>query len=71
MSAGTSGQDGAVAVVGGGSWGTALANAAAGAGRSVTLWTRDPAAAARMETERVNERYLPGVGLHPQVLVTA
>ncbi|MFF8800908.1 MULTISPECIES: NAD(P)H-dependent glycerol-3-phosphate dehydrogenase [unclassified Methylobacterium] len=71
MSAGTSGQDGAVAVVGGGSWGTALANAAAGAGRSVTLWTRDPAAAARMETERVNERYLPGVGLHPQVRVTA
>ncbi|WP_331288720.1 MULTISPECIES: NAD(P)H-dependent glycerol-3-phosphate dehydrogenase [Methylobacteriaceae] len=71
MGSGTNAQDNAVAVAGGGSWGTALANAAAGAGRRVTLWTRDATAAARMETERVNERYLPGVGLHPNVRVTA
>ncbi|MEH3118937.1 MAG: NAD(P)-dependent glycerol-3-phosphate dehydrogenase [Methylorubrum populi] len=61
----------AVAVVGGGSWGTALANAAAAAGRPVTLWMRDPAAAARVERIRVNERYLPGVALHPNVRATA
>jgi len=60
-----------VAVIGGGAWGTALANAAAGAGREVVLWMRDGEAAARIETERRNERYLPGVPLHATVRVTA
>ncbi len=71
MASGSDGGDEAVAVVGGGSWGTALANAAAAAGRPVTLWMRDSAAAARVQGSRVNERYLPGVGLHPQVRATA
>ena len=34
-----------ISVVGAGAWGTALANAAARAGRDVTLYARDPAAA--------------------------
>lgn len=71
MGSGSVGRGDAVAVVGGGSWGTALANAAAAAGRPVTLWMRDSAAAVRMQESRVNERYLPGIALHPQVRATA
>ena len=57
-------------VVGGGAWGTALANAAAAAGHPVTLWLRDPEAATRLQAERENPRYLPGVPLHPGIRVT-
>jgi glycerol-3-phosphate dehydrogenase (NAD(P)+) len=60
----------AIAVVGGGAWGTALANAAAAAGREVTLWMRDPEAAARVEATRENARYLPGVPLHARIRAT-
>ena len=31
-----------IAVLGGGAWGTALANVTARAGREVTLWEHDP-----------------------------
>ena len=60
-----------VAVVGGGAWGTALANAAASAGHPVTLWLRDAPSAAALEGTRENARYLPGVKLHPRIRVTA
>jgi glycerol-3-phosphate dehydrogenase (NAD(P)+) len=58
-------------VVGGGAWGTALANAAAAAGHPVTLWLRDPEAAARLDAERENPRYLPGVPLQAGIHATA
>lgn len=57
-------------VVGGGAWGTALANAAAGAGHPVTLWLRDAGAAAALQAQRENPRYLPGVPLHPAIRAT-
>ena len=60
-----------VNVVGGGAWGTALANAAAAAGHPVTLWLRDSQTAAQMQAGRENPRYLPGVPLHPGVRATA
>ncbi|KAA2237919.1 NAD(P)H-dependent glycerol-3-phosphate dehydrogenase [Salinarimonas soli] len=60
-----------IGVVGGGAWGTALANAAALAGRDVILWLRDTEAAARMAATRENAAYLPGVPLHPRVSPTA
>lgn len=60
-----------VAVIGGGAWGTALANAAALAGRSVVLWMRDRDAAARIAALRENTRYLPGIRLHRRVRATA
>lgn len=60
-----------VAVVGGGAWGTALANAAAAAGRGVTLWLRDGEAASRLQETRENARYLPGIALHDRILATA
>ncbi|WP_375464380.1 NAD(P)H-dependent glycerol-3-phosphate dehydrogenase [uncultured Methylobacterium sp.] len=60
-----------VAVVGGGAWGTALANATAAAGRDVTLWLRDAAMAGTLERTRENVRYLPGIPLHPHIRATA
>jgi glycerol-3-phosphate dehydrogenase (NAD(P)+) len=47
-----------VAVLGAGSWGTALAIQFARGGRPVRLWGRDRAALAAMAVSRCNERYL-------------
>lgn len=58
-------------IVGAGAWGTALANAAAQAGRSVTLVARDPEHAGTMQAARENMRFLPGAPLHAAVTVTA
>ncbi|HVQ74792.1 MAG TPA: NAD(P)H-dependent glycerol-3-phosphate dehydrogenase [Candidatus Binatia bacterium] len=60
----------AVAVVGGGSWGTALAVHRARLGGDVRLWVRDPGRAAAIAQAGRNERYLPGVVVAPPVRVT-
>ena len=60
-----------IAVLGAGSWGTALAIHLARAGRSVRLWARDETLAAEMATTRNNPRYLCGVSLPPDVEPTA
>jgi glycerol-3-phosphate dehydrogenase (NAD(P)+) len=60
-----------VAVVGGGSWGTALAVHLARRGDPVRLWVRDPARAAEIAAARRNERYLPGVALDASIRITA
>ena len=59
-----------VAIVGAGAWGTALATVAARAGRTVTLYARDAAHAARIGTTRENPR-LPGTKLAPNIVVTS
>ena len=59
-----------VAVIGAGSWGTALANHLAERGHPVTLWARDAQLARRLASERENAPYLPGVALHPRVAPT-
>ena len=58
------------AVIGAGSWGTALANHLAECGHAVTLWARDAQLARRMESERENAPYLPGVRLRQRVTPT-
>jgi glycerol-3-phosphate dehydrogenase (NAD(P)+) len=58
-------------VVGAGAWGTALANAAARAGREVVLWARDADHVAEMAATRANERRLPGVALEAAVRPSA
>jgi glycerol-3-phosphate dehydrogenase (NAD(P)+) len=58
-------------VLGGGSWGTALAWLLGESGRPVCLWCRDGGQAERAQAERVNRRYLPDVTLPPSVTVLA
>jgi len=60
-----------IAVVGAGSWGTAMAHALAGEDKAVTLWARDPALAGQIAATRESPRYLPGIRLHDSVRVTA
>lgn len=60
-----------LAVLGAGSWGTALAIMAARAGRQVALWGRDPAQIAAMAAGRENARHLPGIALPDGVRPTA
>ena len=60
-----------IGVVGGGAYGTALANAAAAAGRDVVLWMRDGEAAVRIDATRENAERLPGVRIRDGVRVTA
>ena len=50
-----------VTVLGAGSWGTALALLLARNGHAVLLWGNDAAQLARLEQERQNSVYLPGV----------
>lgn len=52
-----------VAVLGGGSFGTVLANLAAENGHATTLWLRDEAQLEDMQSSRENSRYLPGFRL--------
>jgi len=52
-----------LAVIGAGSWGTALAATLASAGREVRLWGRDAEVMRAIAAARVNDRHLPGVTL--------
>jgi glycerol-3-phosphate dehydrogenase (NAD(P)+) len=60
-----------ICVIGGGAWGTALAQTLRLAGREVTLWARDAALAAEIATTHENKAYLPGVTLDVGLLATA
>lgn len=59
-----------VAVIGAGSWGTAVAAIAAG-NVATTLWARRTELAESIERDHVNERYLPGVTLPDTLHATA
>jgi glycerol-3-phosphate dehydrogenase (NAD(P)+) len=58
-----------IGVIGGGAWGTALAQTCARAGRSVTLWEYDAGNAAHLSAQR-ESKFLPGVTLHEAIAVT-
>ncbi len=60
-----------IGVIGGGAWGTALAQAMCVAGKDVTLWAREPEVVAGIRDKHENTLYLPGVTLHPSLKVTA
>lgn len=62
---------GSLSVLGAGSYGTALSIAAASRGRAVMLYCRSPDQAQRMERERQNARYLPGITFPQTLHVTA
>ena len=59
------------AVIGSGSWGTALAMQLARAGNDVRMWSRNPASATEIQRERENIRYLPGIRLPENISVSA
>jgi len=60
-----------IAVLGGGSFGTALANLVAENGLPVRLWMRDPQQAKTIRRERENPRYLKGIKVHAAVEATS
>lgn len=59
-----------IAVVGAGSWGTALAVIAARAGHSVQLWSRNDAVVSSINEQRVNSRYLSATAIPDSVTAT-
>jgi glycerol-3-phosphate dehydrogenase (NAD(P)+) len=61
----------AIAVLGAGSWGTALAIHFARGGRRVRLWGRDRTQLTAMASRRRNERYLPSAAFPPALEVCA
>lgn len=52
-----------VGVIGGGAWGTALAQALRQAGREVRLWAHEPEVVAEINAAHANSAFLPGVAL--------
>ena len=60
-----------LAVLGGGSWGTALAAHFTRAGHETRLWLRDEAQARGIAASGENRRYLPGLKLPESLQVTA
>ena len=59
-----------VAIVGAGSWGTALAALIARHGFRAVLWGRDPACVAEIDQRHENSRYLPGIRLPESLRAT-
>ncbi|TVZ39527.1 glycerol-3-phosphate dehydrogenase (NAD(P)+) [Alteromonadaceae bacterium 2753L.S.0a.02] len=60
-----------VAVLGGGSFGTAIANIIAANGHRTLLWMRDEDRAEKCQFERENPEYLPGYRLNDHLEITA
>ena len=60
-----------IAVLGGGSWGTALARRLSLNGCTTRLWEYDSSQAERMRQEGENKKFLPGVSLPDEMIVTS
>jgi glycerol-3-phosphate dehydrogenase (NAD(P)+) len=58
-------------VLGDGGWGTALSLLAHRSGHRVSLWSHDPAYAAVLARTRRNPKFLPGVEIPPQVVISS
>jgi glycerol-3-phosphate dehydrogenase (NAD(P)+) len=59
-----------IAVIGGGSWGTALAGRLAANGNDTVLWAYEPELVTEINSSHTNSLYLPGVTLHPALACT-
>ena len=59
-----------IGVVGGGAWGTALAQTLTLAGRDAVLWAREAEVVDDINARHVNRTFLPGVALDPRLAAT-
>ncbi|WP_380873481.1 glycerol-3-phosphate dehydrogenase [NAD(P)+] [Sphingomonas sp. DBB INV C78] len=59
-----------IGILGGGAWGTALAQVAARDGREVRLWAREPEVVASINEDHENRLFLPGIALSPSIRVS-
>ncbi len=59
-----------IGVIGGGAWGTALAQTLTLAGRNVVLWAREADTVSDINTRHVNRAFLPGIALDPRLTAT-
>ena len=57
----------AIGIIGGGAWGTALAQTLAVAGRNVTLWAFETECVEAINSRQENTLFLPGVTLSPRI----
>lgn len=53
-----------IGIIGGGAWGTALAQVYAGSGQDVTLWAREADVVSSINVKHENTVFLPGIALH-------
>lgn len=60
-----------IAVLGGGSWGSALAKVLCENNHNVTMWVRNEEQCKELEIDRINKRYLPNVKLPENLKVTS
>jgi glycerol-3-phosphate dehydrogenase (NAD(P)+) len=59
-----------VSIIGGGAWGTALAQTLAHNGTAVTLWAYEPEIVEDINSRHVNRVFLPGIELNPSIRAT-
>jgi glycerol-3-phosphate dehydrogenase (NAD(P)+) len=59
-----------VSIVGGGAWGTALAQTLSHGGMSVALWAREPDVIEDINARHVNRTFLSGIDLNPAIHAT-
>jgi glycerol-3-phosphate dehydrogenase (NAD(P)+) len=60
-----------IGVIGGGAWGTALAQVAAAGGEEVLLWAREAEVVESINAGHENELFLPGLALSPAIRAVA
>lgn len=60
-----------IGVIGGGAWGTALAQVAAADGAPVTLWAREPDVVDSINRDHCNTLFLPDAALSPSIAATS
>ena len=58
-------------VIGGGAWGTALAQVASTGGRDTLLWAMEPEVVGAINASHENRLFLPGIPLNPAIRATA
>lgn len=58
-------------IIGGGAWGTALAQVAAAGGQETLLWAREPEVVESVNASHENSIFLPGLALNPAIRATS